>query len=163
MVDPDKARAVLERCRAAGFKVATAESCTGGMIAAALTDHGGASDVVERGFVVYSNAAKAEMLGVAPRLIEDHGAVSAQVAIAMAEGALAHSAADIAVAVTGVAGPSGGTARKPVGLVFIAVVRRGRAPDVHRWRFEGDRAAVRRASAEAALDLVLEAAESGGT
>ncbi len=121
------AAAVLEACRAAGLMIATAESCTGGMVAAALTDVPGSSDVVERGFVTYSNAAKTELLGVPAELIARHGAVSEPVARAMADGALAASPADIAVAVTGVAGPGGGTPTKPEGLVHFACARRGRA------------------------------------
>src|SRR5277367_6169236 len=106
-------------CRAAGLMLATAESCTGGMVAAALTDIAGSSDVVERGFVTYSNAAKAELLGIDPAVIETHGAVSREVAEAMARGALAQSATDVAVAITGVAGPDGGSVDKPVGLVWF--------------------------------------------
>jgi nicotinamide-nucleotide amidase len=153
-----KAAAVLDACRKAGVRLATAESCTGGLIAATLTAIAGSSAVVERGFVTYSNAAKAEMLGVSPSLIERHGAVSAEVAAAMAEGAIARSAADIAVSVTGIAGPGGATAAKPVGLVFLGFARRD-GPVVHeRHLFAGDRRAVRAASVERALDLILEQA-----
>lgn len=113
------AEEVLAAARARGLQIATAESCTGGLVAGALTAIAGSSDVFERGFVTYSNEAKAEMLGVDPRLIEAHGAVSSETAEAMAKGALAHARADIAVAVTGVAGPGGGSARKPVGLVYF--------------------------------------------
>src|SRR6201996_2211190 len=112
-----EAEALLAACRAKGIMLATAESCTGGLIAAALTAIAGSSDVVDRGFVTYSNEAKHQMIGVPMALIETHGAVSEQVAAAMAEGALARSRAAIAVSVTGVAGPSGGSADKPVGLV----------------------------------------------
>jgi len=121
----DSAR-LLERLRGARLRLALAESCTGGMVAAALTDIAGSSDVVERGFVTYSNEAKAELLGVPMKLIREQGAVSERVAVAMAEGALARSHADLAVAVTGIAGPGGATADKPVGLVHLACARRGR-------------------------------------
>ncbi len=135
--------------------LATAESCTGGMIAAALTDIAGSSDVVERGFVVYSNEAKREMLGVAAELIERHGAVSEEVARAMAEGAVAHARAAVAVAVTGVAGPGGGSAAKPVGLVHLACAMEGRETIHRREVFPGDRAAIRAATVARALGLVL--------
>jgi nicotinamide-nucleotide amidase len=149
-----QAAKVLAGCRAAGRKVATAESCTGGLIAAALTAIAGSSDVVERGFVTYSNAAKSELLGVPAALIEAAGAVSEPVARGMAEGALAHSAADIAVSVTGVAGPGGGTAQKPVGLVWFGLARRGAATRTLQRLFPGDRAAVRRAAVAQALALL---------
>lgn len=119
------AAALLDRCRDSGVMVATAESCTGGLIAAVLTEVPGSSDVVDRGFVTYSNAAKTDLLGVDPAIITRDGAVSETVARLMAEGALARSRADRAVAVTGVAGPGGGTAAKPVGLVHLAVAVRG--------------------------------------
>jgi nicotinamide-nucleotide amidase len=151
------AEAVLDRHRRARTKLATAESCTGGALAAALTDIAGSSDVFERGFVVYSNAAKTELLGVPAELVAGHGAVSAEVAAAMAGGALAHSRADVAVSVTGIAGPGGGSAAKPVGLVFIACARRGAAPAVERHVFPGDRAAVRAASVARALGVLLAA------
>ena len=149
---------VLERCRAQKLTIATAESCTGGMIAAALTDIAGSSDVVDRGFVTYSNRAKNEMLGVPANLIARVGAVSTEVAQAMAAGALAHAPVDLAVAVTGIAGPGGGTVEKPVGLVYFAVTRRGGAIRAEHQVFPGDRAAVRRATVMRALTLLLEAA-----
>jgi nicotinamide-nucleotide amidase len=124
------------------------------MIAAALTAIAGASDVVDRGFVTYSNAAKTEMLGVAPDLIAAAGAVSEAVARSMAEGALARSAADLAVAVTGIAGPDGGSAEKPVGLVWLGLARRGGRTATLRQVFPGDRAAVRRATVAKALRLL---------
>jgi nicotinamide-nucleotide amidase len=148
----------LAACRKAGLRLATAESCTGGLVAAALTAIPGSSDVLERGFVVYSNDAKREMLGVPAALIEREGAVSAAVAAAMVEGALARAPVDLAVAVTGVAGPGGATAEKPVGLVYLAIGRRDGAPRVERHRFGGDRHAVRVASAARALELLDEAA-----
>ena len=150
-----RAATLLDRYRAAGLKLATAESCTGGLIAACLTEIAGSSDVVELGFVTYSNEAKSELLGVPAALIAEKGAVSAEVAEAMAEGALAHSRADAAVSVTGIAGPGGGTAEKPVGLVFLGACRRGRRPRHLRRVFAGDRAAVRRAALEEALELAL--------
>ena len=115
---------VLDMAREKGLMIATAESCTGGLLAAAMTDVPGASAVFERGFVTYSNQAKHELLGVPMELIETHGAVSEQVARAMAEGALAHSRADITVSITGIAGPTGGTPEKPVGLVHFASAAR---------------------------------------
>ncbi len=139
--------------------MATAESCTGGLIAAALTHVPGSSDVVERGFVTYSNAAKTDMLGVPAAMIEQHGAVSQPVAAAMATGALAHSPADIAVSVTGVAGPGGGTADKPVGLVWFGCARRAGETRAQSRIFPGGRAAVREASVAFAFDLLLEAAQ----
>jgi nicotinamide-nucleotide amidase len=140
---------------ARGVKVATAESCTGGLVAGVLTEISGSSAVVDRGFVTYSNEAKTGMLGVPAELIGRVGAVSKEVAIAMAEGALAHSDADIAVSITGVAGPSGGTTEKPVGLVHFAAVRRGSAPTHVERRF-GDigRSEIRLAAVREALSML---------
>lgn len=149
-----QAAALLNRCKDSGLMLATAESCTGGLIAGTLTEIAGSSAVVDRGFVTYSNEAKAEMLGVDPALIATHGAVSEAVARAMAEGALARSRADITVAVTGVAGPGGGTATKPVGLVHFAVTRKGRTTVAYHEVFAGDRSAVRRATVEKALTMI---------
>jgi nicotinamide-nucleotide amidase len=149
-----KAASVLVACRAAGLRLATAESCTGGMIAAALTEIAGSSDVVERGFVTYSNEAKTALLGVPTSLIATHGAVSAEVAEAMAGGAVLHAPVDIAVAVTGIAGPGGGSAAKPVGLVYLGIARRGRPTRTERHIFAGDRAAVRHAATARALELL---------
>lgn len=154
------AEQVLDLCRSKKLLLATAESCTGGMIAAALTDIAGSSDVVERGFVTYSNRAKTELLGVAADLIAQHGAVSAEVAAAMVEGALAHAPVDLAVAVTGIAGPGGGSAEKPVGLVYLGIATRGGTARIERQVFRGDRAAVRCATVTRALQLVREAAAS---
>lgn len=156
---PAAAEAVLTACAERGLTLATAESCTGGMIAAALTAVPGSSRVVERGFVTYSNRAKEELLGVPGELLARHGAVSEEVARAMAEGALARSPVDLAVSVTGIAGPTGGTADKPMGLVYIAGARRGRPAAVERHLFAGDRDAVRRATVEAGLALLLRLAE----
>jgi len=152
------AAAVIERCAAAGRMVATVESCTGGLVAGAITTVAGSSTVLERGFVTYSNEAKSEMVGVPPGLIEAHGAVSAEVARAMAEGGLARSRADIAVAITGIAGPGGGTETKPVGLVHFACATKGGGAVLHHEVFAGDRDAVRAASVEKALEMVLDAA-----
>ncbi len=157
MLNPDiltEAAAVLERLRACGLRLATAESCTGGLIAAALTHIPGSSDVVDRGFVTYSNEAKTEMLGVPAALIAANGAVSEPVAAAMAEGAVARSLADVAVSVTGVAGPGGGSAEKPVGLVWFGLARRGQAVHTERHIFPGDRAGVREATVARALMLL---------
>ena len=154
------ADAVLAACRARGLHLATAESCTGGMIAAALTDIAGSSDVVERGFVTYSNAAKTELLGVPAELISHVGAVSEEVAWAMAAGALAHAPVDLAIAVTGIAGPGGGSAEKPVGLVHFGLARRGSAQRAERHVFPGDRDAVRRATVERALQMLIAATEA---
>lgn len=149
-----RAGLLVEACAARGLRFSTAESCTGGLISAAITDIPGASAVFDRGFVTYSNAAKREMLGVDPALIEAHGAVSAPVAAAMATGALTHSLADMAVAVTGVAGPAGGSAEKPVGLVFIATAARFAAPRAERHLFPGDRKSVRLATVQKALEML---------
>lgn len=153
------AEAVLAACRTKGFTLATAESCTGGMIAASLTDIAGSSEVVDRGFITYSNRAKTELLAVPPALIAAHGAVSGEVAEAMALGALALAPVDLAVAVTGVAGPGGGSATKPVGLVWFGSGRRGNAIATESYVFPGDRAAVRRAATRRALELLLAAAK----
>jgi nicotinamide-nucleotide amidase len=153
------AEAVLARCRAAGLRVATAESCTGGLIAAALTAIAGSSDVVDRGFVTYSNAAKTALVGVPEALIATHGAVSEPVARAMAEGALDRSEAKIAVAVTGVAGPGGGSLEKPVGLVWLACARAGRPTVVRREIYLGDRSAVRAATVNTALFMIQESSK----
>jgi len=156
----DQSATLLARLDAAGLKLATAESCTGGLIAASLTELAGASHVFERGFVTYSNEAKIEQLEVSADMIAGHGAVSAEVAGAMARGVLAHSRADIAIAVTGIAGPGGGTAEKPVGLVYVAGVRRGAAAQVERHIFAGNRGEIRAAAVQAALALALSLAET---
>lgn len=148
-----RAAEILAAFQAKGLMLATAESCTGGMVAAALTAIAGSSAVVERGFVTYSNRAKTEMLGVPAPVIDAHGAVSEAVARAMAEGALAHSAADVTIAVTGIAGPGGGSPDKPVGLVHFAAARRDGLVTHRRDVFAGDRAAVRRQAALVALAM----------
>lgn len=151
------AEEILAACRAAGLKVVTAESCTGGLVAAALTAVAGSSDVFERGFVTYSNDAKNELLGVPPAVIAHHGAVSEEVARLMAAGALLHARADVTLAITGIAGPGGGTAAKPVGLVHIAAARKSGGV-LHRELRLGDigRNRVRHESAMAALALLAE-------
>jgi len=151
----ERATVLLSDARAAGVMVATAESCTGGLVAGFLTEIAGSSDVVERGFVTYSNAAKADVLGVPADLIAIHGAVSAPVAIAMAEGALAASRADLAVSITGVAGPGGGSAEKPVGLVHFGCARRGGATVHRECRFRDiGRRQVRLESVAVAFELL---------
>jgi nicotinamide-nucleotide amidase len=149
---------LAEALRARGWRLATAESCTGGLIAATCTALAGSSDWFERGFVTYSNAAKVEQLGVDALLIAQHGAVSEAVVCAMAEGALLHSAADIAVAVTGIAGPGGGTADKPVGLVWLAIAQTGARASAERLQLGGDRANVREQTVMLALQRLAFAA-----
>ena len=141
--------------RARGASICTAESCTGGLIAKTFTDVAGSSDWFERGFVTYSNAAKNEMLAVPESIIDDYGAVSEPVAVAMASGALFHSHADFSIAVTGVAGPAGGSAEKPVGTVWIAVASTGQQ-QARLYHFDGDRAAVREATLQRALADALQ-------
>ncbi|UYN97754.1 MAG: CinA family protein [Enhydrobacter sp.] len=155
----EAAEHVLHACRRGGLKITTAESCTGGLIAAALTAIAGSSDVVDRAFVTYSNEAKRRMLGVSWDALMGHGAVSEPVARAMAAGALARSEADIAVSVTGVAGPGGGTPDKPVGLVHFGAVRAGHEPVAERHVFPGDRDAIRRVSVLTALSMLASLAE----
>jgi nicotinamide-nucleotide amidase len=155
------AEAVLTACRSRGWRLVTAESCTGGLVAAALTAIAGASDVVERGFVTYSNAAKTELLGVPAETIAAHGTVSAQTAAAMARGAVARTPADLAVSITGIAGPGGGTPQKPVGLVYLGAARRDGACRVERRVFPGDRTAIRDAALVLALEMLQSEAQSG--
>ena len=149
-----QATALLEACRARRVMLATAESCTGGLIAAALTAIAGSSDVLDCGFVTYSNEAKAELVGVPPALIVAHGAVSESVARAIAEGALARSRAALAVSVTGIAGPGGGSAAKPVGLVWFGLAWRGQSTLAEQRVFPGDRSAIREAAVETAFALI---------
>jgi nicotinamide-nucleotide amidase len=160
MAELDKARALLDLCRARKLTIATAESCTGGLVAATLTEIPGSSDVFERGFVTYSDAAKAAMLGVPTLVLQRFGAVSRETAEAMARGALAHSPADLAVSITGIAGPGGGSPGKPVGLVhFAAAARGGRL--LHQECKFGDigRAHVRQVSVLQALAMLHALAE----
>lgn len=146
--------------KARGWMLVTAESCTGGGIAAAVTDIAGSSGWFERGFVTYSNAAKQELLGVPVRLLDQHGAVSEAVAVAMAKGALAASPGDVSVAVTGIAGPDGGTAEKPVGTVWFGWAQRSASGEIRtlarRERFPGDRVEIRAATVLAALEGVMQ-------
>ncbi len=151
-----KARRLLTLCGEQGIMLATAESCTGGFIAALLTEVPGSSAVFERGFVTYSNAAKQSSLGVSEAAIKRHGAVSKQVAMAMAEGAIKHSKAQLSIAVTGVAGPAGGTKIKPVGLVYIAVSLRKHGTVVEECRFKGSRSTIRSAAVAKSLELTYE-------
>jgi nicotinamide-nucleotide amidase len=146
--------------RARKWMLCSAESCTGGLVAAACTDLAGSSDWFERGFVTYSNAAKTEQLGVPAALIEQHGAVSKEVVLAMAHGAIRHSRATVAVAITGVAGPAGGTAAKPVGTVWFGWQVDGQASSAVQ-RFSGDRAAVRAASVQYVLQRLVEQLQGG--
>ncbi len=152
------AKQVIELARTRGVKIATAESCTGGLIAGALTDIAGSSAVVDRGFVTYSNSAKMEMLEVSPETLQAHGAVSSQTAQQMAEGALAHSQASLTVSVTGIAGPGGGSADKPVGLVWFGLAQAG-IPTRTLSRKFGDvgRDRVRALTVEQALRLLIDA------
>ena len=151
----EQARALLAALDARGETLATAESCTGGLIAAALTAIAGSSSVVMAGFVTYSNAAKMRMVGVTEASLAAHGAVSEPVACEMAEGALREAGVDVALSCTGIAGPGGATPGKPVGLVFIGCARRGAATIVERHVFPGDRAAVRAATVAAALRMAM--------
>ena len=155
----ERAERLLSLCRVESLRVATAESCTGGLIAACLTEIAGSSDVVDRGFVTYANEAKRDLLGVPDELLMRVGAVSEEVARAMAEGALARSDATLAVAVTGIAGPGGGSAAKPVGLVHHARAGPGGALLHRRVVYAGDRSAVRLATVATALDMLIDGAE----
>lgn len=143
-----------DKAREKAVMIATAESCTGGLIAASITSLAGSSAVFERGFATYSNEAKNELLGVSQETLEQHGAVSEPTAAMMVTGALANSRADIAVSVTGVAGPGGGSAEKPVGLVYIGYGARDAAPIVKRHIFDGDREAIRRETVLTALTYI---------
>jgi len=148
------AAAVLDACRGRGWHVATAESCTGGLVAAALTAIAGASDVVDRGLVTYSNKAKMELLGVPEATLAAHGAISGETALAMAKGAVARAWVDLAVSITGIAGPGGGSAEKPVGLVHFGVATKS-GGHTERRIFPGDRTEIRRAAMVFALELLL--------
>lgn len=154
------AEAVLAACEHRDLMLATAESCTGGMVASTLVDIPGSSAVVERGFITYSNAAKTELLGVPAQMIIDHGAVSEPVARAMAEGALSHAPVQLTVAITGIAGPGGGTAEKPEGLVHFACARKGSQTVHERVEFGAiGRSHVRARSVKLALEMLLKAAK----
>lgn len=149
------ARALLDVCAARGLRLATAESCTGGLIAACLTEIAGSSAVVDRGYVAYDNRAKVEMLGVREATLAEHGAVSAATAMEMVSGALARSGCDLAIAVTGIAGPGGGSAGKPVGLVHIAAARRSGEVAHERYVLTGDRRSIRLQTVHRALRMAL--------
>jgi len=150
-----RAAALIARYRALGWMIATAESCTGGLVSGLLTEIAGSSAVLERGFVVYSNRAKQDLLGVSAQTLAEFGAVSAETVREMALGALAHSAADVAVSITGIAGPDGGTPQKPVGLVHFGVARRGGAVVLAERRFsEIGRREIRTAAVEVALEML---------
>ncbi|MBV8121328.1 MAG: CinA family protein [Alphaproteobacteria bacterium] len=156
----DLAAEVLDAYRARGWHLATAESCTGGLLAAALTSIAGSSDVVERGFVTYSNEAKIEVLGVPPATIAAHGAVSAETATAMARGAIVRAPVEVAVSITGVAGPGGGSAEKPVGLVIVCLAGCDGVCRTQRHVFPGDRTEVREAALKVALGFLADTAKS---
>ena len=156
----NEAEELLALLRGKGLKLATAESCTGGLISALLTEIPGSSDVYDRGFITYSNEAKRQQLGIAGNLLEDFGAVSDIVAGAMAHGALTHSSAELSVAVTGIAGPGGGSDFKPVGLVYIAVAPKNKDVQVEECLFQGDRNAIRMQAVEKALAMLRTAASS---
>jgi len=158
----DLARRVGAVLLTRGWRMTAAESCTGGAIAKTVTDIAGSSEWFERGFVTYSNEAKHEMLGVPETTLSTHGAVSAATVETMVTGALTHSHADVAVAVSGIAGPGGGTPEKPVGLVWFAWARRGYPPEAFCHHLDGDRAAVRDASVRIALEGVIAQAEATG-
>ncbi|MBL0319949.1 MAG: CinA family protein [Alphaproteobacteria bacterium] len=151
-----QAAQLLAICRQKSLMLALAESCSGGLIAALLTEIPGSSDVIDRGFVTYSNRAKMEMLGVPPLLLETYGAVSREAAIAMAEGGLNHSQAHYCIAVTGIAGPTGDTPHKPIGTVHLAIASR-QMPTIHQaCLFQGDRSLVRLATVEKAIGMIAE-------
>jgi nicotinamide-nucleotide amidase len=154
------AERVLDACRARKWTVATAESCTGGLVAGALTEIAGSSDVVDRGFVTYSNAAKMALLGVPEATLVAHGAVSRQTAEAMAKGALERAGVDLTVSITGVAGPGGGSPEKPVGLVYLTAAVRDRQARIERKMLYGDigRSEIRRRAVIDALDMLLKLA-----
>lgn len=146
---------LLDQCRDKSITITTAESCTGGLIAGCITSISGSSDVVERGFVTYTNQAKSEMLGVSESLFYTVGAVSEEVAKSMAEGALTHSSAGLSVSVTGITGPGGSTPTKPVGLVYIAVCEKSKKPTSQKFIFEGNRDQVREQAVTSALTMML--------
>lgn len=150
-----KANTILDACKRHGTHVATVESCTGGLLGAVLTELPGSSRMFTHGFITYANEAKTEMVGVSSELIKTHGAVSERVARAMAEGALNSSSADLAVSITGVAGPDGGTADKPVGTVHFACAMKGKSTLHRHQHFTGDRSAIRLAAVDYALDIII--------
>jgi nicotinamide-nucleotide amidase len=149
------AESILYFCRSSKLKISLAESCTGGLVAGAITSVAGASEVFERGFITYSNSAKIAMLGVKEETLLKHGAVSKETALEMAIGAIKYSSADIAASVTGIAGPSGGSSTKPVGLVYIAVAMKNGSYDIKKYIFSGNREQVRSSAVEATLTHIL--------
>tara|TARA_Y100001934_G_scaffold272886_1_gene362062 strand:- start:79601 stop:80113 length:513 start_codon:yes stop_codon:yes gene_type:complete len=153
----DSAEMLIHLCREKNVLLSTIESCTGGLLAGCLTDIAGSSDVLDRGFVTYSNEAKNEEVGVSIETLEKFGAVSAPVAIEMCSGALTRQPIGAAASLTGIAGPGGATADKPVGLVFIGIATRSSNPVAHRYIFEGDRQAVRTAAVTEAIHLLISA------
>lgn len=156
----NQANAILDACKARGVKLATVESCTGGLLSAILTELPGSSGMFTHGFITYSNEAKTELVGVPASLIQAHGAVSEPVARAMAEGALKASSAWLAVSITGIAGPDGGSTQKPVGTVHLAAAMAGKETLHRKKQFSGDRAEIRLAAVEAALGLILSQLQS---
>lgn len=151
----DKSNEAIRTLLKNKMRLATAESCTGGLISMAITEVPGASEVFERGFVTYSNESKIDLLTVPTFYIEDYGSVSMEVAVAMAEGALLMSKADISISVTGIAGPDGGTAEKPIGTVFIGCAVKNKETTFEQFAFSGDRNSIRLQAAEAALNLAI--------
>lgn len=152
----DLEKSVSEALRNRGFMLVTAESCTGGLIAKKITDLAGSSSILERGYVTYSNQSKIDLLDVPETILKEHGAVSPETAQNMAKGALKNSQAQIAVSVTGIAGPGGGTDDKPVGLVYIGYAKDGQEAIAHEFHFHGSRADIREQTSRAALSLILE-------
>lgn len=158
--DLNLASRVLDSCREKGMRIVTVESCTGGLLSALLTSIPGSSDVVERGFITYSNESKSDVVGVPPLTINTHGAVSAEVAKTMAQGALIHADGDISIAITGIAGPDGGTDEKPVGLVHFGSTKFSLEDPYHAEEvFKGDRQSVRLQACRKALTILLDVAE----
>ncbi len=151
-----KAAELIELARGKFIHIVTAESCTGGLLSAAITDIAGSSDVFERGFITYSNQSKSEMLGVPEDLIKENGAVSEEVAIAMAEGALNISKSGLSAAITGIAGPGGDSADKPVGLIYIASSLAGEGTICEKYTFKGDRASIRKQAVETAIEMLID-------
>lgn len=155
------AEQIINACRLREWRLATAESCTGGLIAACFTEIAGASDVFDRGYVTYSNRSKSDLLGVDPALLNRYGAVSEETAREMCRGALTQANVDLALSVTGIAGPTGGSTEKPVGLVYIGILTTGGTPSVNRNLFEGTRTEIRRQSLARGLALLAQAIRPG--
>ena len=147
---------VSDKLSDCGHVLVTAESCTGGMIAGAITDLSGSSAIFDRGFVTYSNQAKIDCLNVSPKTLETFGAVSEETALEMAQGAINNSLGTIAISITGVAGPTGGSDEKPVGLVYIGICKKGETPQAIKCNFDGDRTAVREQTRDKALEFIVD-------